>query len=213
MSEVVQGRPGRRCEREPEQRCQEILDAATELFAEQGYSDAGTQELADRLGVGKGTIFRHFPTKRDLFLAAVDRVMGRLRERIDASLEGVDDPLTRISTAVRSCLAFFHEHPRYVELIVQERALFKDRTKPTYGVYREKNMARWADMYRTMIGDGRVRDIPPERIAEVIGDLIYGTIFTNYFAGRSTPPDEQADDILDIVFSGILTDAERARRR
>src|SRR5262249_54975290 len=108
---------------------------------------------------------------------------------------------------------FFAEHPRYVELIVQERALFKDRTKPTYGVYREKNVARWAELYRSMIGDGRVRNIPPERISGVIGDLIYGTIFTNYFAGRSKPPEERAGEILDIVLFGILSEAERARLR
>jgi AcrR family transcriptional regulator len=213
VSNTVERRPGRRAEREPEERRDEILDAATELFAEQGYSDANTQDLADRLGVGKGTVFRHFPTKRDLFLAAVDRVMWRLRAAVDVSVQGIDDPLRRIATAVRACLAFFAEHPRYVELIVQERALFKDRTKPTYGVWREKNIARWAELYRDLIAEGRVRDIPPERISCVIGDLIYGTIFTNYFAGRCRPPDEQADDLLDIVFHGILTDSERARPR
>lgn len=213
VNEGVDRRPGRRAEREPEERREEILDAATELFAAHGYAEACTQEVADRLGIGKGTIFRHFPTKRDLFLAAVDRVMRGLRGRIDEAVQGVDDPLERISTAVRTFLAFFAAHPRYVELIVQERALFKDRTKPTYGVYREKNMARWAELYRELIGAGRVRDMPPERISEVIGDLIYGTIFTNYFAGRCKPPDRQADDILDVVFNGILAEPERGRRR
>ncbi len=53
--------------------------------------------------------------------------------------------------------------------------------------------------------------MPPERIAIVIGDLMYGTIFTNYFAGRSTPPDEQAADILNVVFLGILNTSERER--
>lgn len=211
MGKTVERRagPGRPCEREPQERREEILDAATELFAEQGYSEAGTQELADRLGVGKGTLFRHFPTKRELFLAAADRIMVRLREHIEAGVAEILDPLERISTAVRVCLRFFAEHPRYVELIVQERALFKDRTKPTYGVYREKNIARWAELYRVLIGAGRVREMPPERIAAVIGDLIYGTIFTNYFAGRCRPPDEQADEILDIVFHGILSESER----
>ena len=48
----------------------EILETATELFAEQGFSDAVTQALAAKLQVGKGTIYRHFPSKRELFLAA-----------------------------------------------------------------------------------------------------------------------------------------------
>ena len=62
-------------------RREEILETATALFAEQGFSDAVTQALAERLGVGKGTIYRHFPSKRALFLAATDRVMRKLQEQ------------------------------------------------------------------------------------------------------------------------------------
>src|SRR5947209_598335 len=68
--------------REPRVRPEEILDAATDLFAEFGYSDAVTNDLAEKLGVGKGTIYRHYPSKRALFLAAVDRVMIRQRAHI-----------------------------------------------------------------------------------------------------------------------------------
>ncbi len=51
-----------------------------------------------------------------------------------------------------------------------------------------------------------------ERILDVIGDLMYGTMFTNYFAGRNRSPEDQAADILDIAFHGILSDSERSRR-
>ena len=80
-----------------ERRREEILDAAARLFAEHGYSETDTQVLADELGVGKGTLYRYFPSKRELFLAAADRVMRQLREHIDDSLDGVDDPLERIA--------------------------------------------------------------------------------------------------------------------
>jgi AcrR family transcriptional regulator len=42
-----------------------VLIAAAQVFAEQGL-DASTHEIARRAGVGNGTVFRHFPTKRDL---------------------------------------------------------------------------------------------------------------------------------------------------
>ena len=193
-------------------RREEILDAATELFAEHGYSDAVTQALAERLQVGKGTLYRYFPSKRDLFLAAADRVMRRMRERIDDVIAGVDDPLDRVVEAIRSFLAFFAEHPEFVELLIQERALFKDRTQPTYVQHRDKNVTRWREHYRTLIADGRIRNIPVERISDVIGDLLYGTIFTNYFTGRRKSTETQARDILDILFEGILSDSERRRR-
>ena len=189
----------------------EILDAAVKLFAEHGYSDTDTQVLADDLGVGKGTLYRYFPSKQELFLAAADRVMRRLREQVDARIDGIDDPLERIARAVRAYLAFFAKNPEYVELLIQERAQFKDRKKPTYFEHREANVERWRTLYRELIAEGRIRDMPVERILTVVGDLLYGTMFTNYFTGRRKPLAEQARDILDIVFHGILTPEEERR--
>ncbi len=188
------------CERRKEQ----ILDAAVQLFAERGYPNADMQVLADTLQVGKGTIYRYFPSKRELFLAAADRVMRRLRESICKAVEHLTDPLDRVQRAIETFLVFFAEHPEFVELLMQERAQFKDRKKPTYIEHRDVNVQAWRNLYRTLIAEGRVRDIPVERITDVINDLLYGIIFTNYFAGPRKPPKEQARDVIDIVFHGIL---------
>src|SRR5262245_17427889 len=113
-------------------RREQILGTAAKLFAEHGYADADTQLLAEKLGVGKGTIYRYFPSKQEVFLAAADRAMRMLHEQVDSSVKDIHDPLDRIATAIRSYLAFFAEHPEFVELLMQERAQFKDRKKPTY---------------------------------------------------------------------------------
>jgi AcrR family transcriptional regulator len=190
-------------------RQEEILDMAARLFAEHGYSETDTQLLADQLGVGKGTLYRYFPSKRELFLAAADRVMVRLRKHVDSSIEGIADPLDQLAAAIRAYLAFFAEQPGYVELLIQERAQFKDRKKPTYFEHRERNIQRWRDMYQQLMDCGRIRPMPVERITNVLGNLVYGTMFTNYFTGPNKPFEEQAAEILDIVFQGILTDSER----
>ncbi len=193
-------------------RREEILDAATDLFAEFGYSDAVTKDLAEKLQVGKGTIYRYFPSKRDLFLAAADRVMRRLRVHIDSAIEGVVDPIERIEAGTRAFLEFFALHPKFVELLILERALFKDRTTPTYIVHRERNKLRWHDLYRSLIAEGVIRDMPVERISTVFMDLAYGTIFTNHFSGRCRSVEDQARDILDVIFHGILRIPERASK-
>ena len=95
-------------------------------------------------------------------------------------------------------------------MLIQERAQFKDRKKPTYFEHRETNVERWRALYRSLIDAGRVRDIPVERIIDVVGDLLYGTMFTNYFTGPRKSAEEQTRDILDIVFHGILSDSEAA---
>lgn len=209
MNSTAESRPGTIDEPGTCARREEILDAATALFAEHGFSDTVTQVLAERLQVGKGTIYRYFPSKRELFLAAVDRVMRRMRTHVDAQITTIQDPLARVAQAIRAYLSFFAEHPEFVELLIQERAHFKDRKKPTYFEHQDNNVRRWREIYRALIAEGRVREMPVERITDVIGNLLYGTMFTNYFAGQKKPSEQQASDILDVVYHGILTESGR----
>ncbi len=213
MGDGIAKKVKRCCEEANLARCEEILEAATELFAEHGFSDAVTQALAERLGVGKGTIYRHFPSKRELFLAATDRVMRKMQERIDANVDGIDDKLIRIERAIATFLQFFAEHPSFVELLIQERAYFKDRKRPTYFEYREVNIERWRQFYRELIAEGRVREIPAEQITDVVSNVLYGIMVTNLFNGQPKPAAVQAREILDIIFRGILSEPERHRRQ
>jgi AcrR family transcriptional regulator len=213
MKEVTAKRSKRPCDEALwAARREQILEAAARLFARHGYAETDTQLLAEELGVGKGTLYRYFPSKQDVFLAAVDRVIRKLHEQVMAGIREIDDPLDQIAAAIRSYLGFFADNPDFVELLMQERAQFKDRKKPTYFQHREVNVERWRTLYRDLIAAGRVRDMSVERITDVVGDLLYGTMFTNYFAGPRKPLAAQAEDILDVVFRGILSDVERRRR-
>src|SRR5436853_109529 len=82
-----------------------LLEEATALCAEHGFSDTVTQVLAEKLQVGKGTLYRYFPSKRDLFLAAVDRVMRRLSAHVDAQIELIHDPMERVGQAIGAYLS------------------------------------------------------------------------------------------------------------
>jgi AcrR family transcriptional regulator len=191
-------------------RSDEILAAATEIFAQRGYPNTDVQLVADAVGLGKGTIYRAFGSKRELFLAAADRGMRLLNEAVNAASDRCDDPLEQIAEAVRAYLEFFARHPEQVELLIQERAEFRDRPKPTYFVYRDANVGRWKRVYRKLISDGRIRRVPVERITDVMSGLVYGTMFINFFTGRKKSSAAQADEILEVVFNGILTPQGRA---
>jgi AcrR family transcriptional regulator len=192
-------------------RREEILETATALFAEQGFSDAVTQALAERLGVGKGTIYRHFPSKRALFLAATDRVMRKLQDCVSANVAGIEDGLARIERGIATFLQFFADHPPFVELLIQERAHFKDRKRPTYFEHREINIQRWKRLYADLMTAGRMREMPVERITTVISNVLYGIMVTNFFNGQPAPADVQAREILDVIFAGVLSEPERRR--
>lgn len=193
-------------------RREEILEAATIIFAKLGYRLTDIQLVANHLDVAKGTIYHYFPSKEQLFLAAVDRGVKRLHIAVEAGVHEISDPLDRIVNAIRAYLQFFSEHPEIVELFIHERSEFRDRKRSTYFEHRDRTIGAWHQLMLGLIADGRCRDIPVERVSTVINDVLYGTIFTNYFTGRKTSFETQSHDVLDIVFHGILSDRERNER-
>ena len=56
-----------------------IVEAAVQLFSRQGFAASSTHEIARLAGVSEVTVFRHFPRKRDLFWAATESRLRRLR--------------------------------------------------------------------------------------------------------------------------------------
>jgi AcrR family transcriptional regulator len=206
MSTAHKKGPGRPKDAQlPERRREEILDAAAKLFAQHGYRNTDMEYVATAVDIAKGTIYRYFASKEELFLAAADRGMRRAGDFVDASVAGITDPLQRMAQAVCAYLTFFRNNPQCVELFIQERAEFRDRPQQTYFAYRDCRLPPWREMFRSLIAEGRVRELPPERIVNVLSNVVYGTMFTSYFTGQQDPPEQQAAEIMDIVLGGLLT--------
>lgn len=203
--EPARGRPAKAGER-MERRRTEILTEATRLFAEEGYRQADLQVLADRLGVGKGTIYRYFPTKEELFLAAVDEGVRALSESVNAAIESEIDPVKHMKQAIRTYLGFFDHNPDLVELLIIERAEFRNREKATYFLYKDRNQPKRQAYVESAMSAGIVRRMPVDRVLNVVGDCLYGAIFTNHFSNRKVPFDQQAEEIIDVLMHGIITD-------
>src|SRR3954452_644289 len=71
-----------------EERREEILDAALEVFADQGLHGASTEEIARRAGISQPYVFRLFGTKKELYLAVVARCFRQTLEIFQRAAEG-----------------------------------------------------------------------------------------------------------------------------
>ncbi len=194
-----------------EERRQAIIDVAARLFAELGYTACEMERVAAELGIAKGTLYLYFSSKETLFYACVDAGMRQMQSVVLAAADEATDLIDRLSRGIRAYLQFFEDHPEHVELLIQERANFKSRSRPTYFEYREQNRQKWRPVHEEMIASGRYRtDIPVERIMDAIGNLLYGTMFTNHFVGRAVSLNEQYQSLLEILMRGLLSEEERA---
>lgn len=66
-----------------------VVEAASALFAERGMA-VGVPEIAERAGVGKGTVYRSFPAKENLIAAVLEQRMAWMRERVDLAAQAPD---------------------------------------------------------------------------------------------------------------------------
>lgn len=79
--------------RRPEELRRLIVVAAEEVFCEQGYADATQTEIAERAGVKRSVLYRHFPTKADLFREAMSQpFLGLLSDWIPTWQAQIDSP-------------------------------------------------------------------------------------------------------------------------
>lgn len=183
-----------------------IIRAAMQLFAQYGYDDCDMECVAAKLKIAKGTLYLYFPGKQELFFACVDTAMQELQGAINAARETSLDPLKQISRAIRTYVEFFAKHPEYVELMVLERAIFRDRKQATYFNYRDRSREYWRELYGALIDAGRIHtSLSVETLLDMVGNLLYGTMFTNHFNGRRQSIAQQHRALLDFAFRGLLT--------
>src|SRR5580765_3085222 len=61
-----------------------ILDATDRLLARYGYKKMTIDDLAQEVGIGKGSVYLHFSSKEAIALAHIDRIIERLKENLEA---------------------------------------------------------------------------------------------------------------------------------
>ena len=79
------------------ERRQALVDAALRVFIARSYRGATTADIAREAGVSEPILYRHFPSKRDLYFACVDRAWAGLRELWQSAMETEPDPLAALA--------------------------------------------------------------------------------------------------------------------
>lgn len=102
-----------------ETRQTEIIEAVLELAARGSPADITTADIADRLNLSQGAVFKHFPSKGAIWLAVLDWVEARLFARLEAAAQRADTPLEGLAAMFMAHVKFVMAHPGVPRLIFQ----------------------------------------------------------------------------------------------
>ena len=187
----------------PRSRLDQILDAALHVIAAQGFADTDVQVIADRAGVGKGSIYRHFGNKESLLRATAGHARLQLLRDVDAAAEEIADPMARLRAGIHAFLAFFDSHPDVVELLIQERAHFRGEQHMAFFEQRDEAESPWTKVFEALTRDGIFRDLPLAKIRETFSRFLFGAMLVNHFSGQPEPLAPKCDELCDMLFTGL----------
>lgn len=191
--------------REKQELRQEILDAARQLFVEQGYEAVSMRKIADRIEYSPTTIYLYFRDKADLF----DCLCSDTFSGLIAQLEGIrkDDPITGLRAGLRAYIDFGLQHPAHyrVTFMMPMHGRCHDGSdgKSSQG---ERAWGVLRKAVEACIAAGRLRvGIDPELASQTLWAAIHGVTCLVITHGDFEWLQKEAliESVLDTVIGGL----------
>ena len=171
---------------------QAILDAALEVFLEQGFVGAGMDQVAAAAGVSKVTVYHHFTDKQRLFVAVIEASISEAeagsRALVEELATSTDLPRDLSRFARRHLALVTQPHlVRLRRLIVAESGRFPDLARAWHAAGPERGHATLAEQIRGLAERGLLRAEDPLLAAQHLNYLILSVPLNEaLFTGRDT---------------------------
>ncbi|GGT58982.1 TetR/AcrR family transcriptional regulator [Actinomadura citrea] len=183
---------------------EKLFTAAIELIAESGLAATTVDQIAERAGVAKGTVYYNFDSKAALFAAlleyGVDRLAAALREAASGR-----PPLEALEAVVTAELVFIGEHESFARLLIAETWRAGGDWQHAARLIRERAIGVVADVLREAVTTG---DLRSDLDTDTAASAVFGMVLTVALDWRALQPGRSLDDVratLLALLRGRLT--------
>jgi len=183
---------------------EKILNAALDLFYQKGFHLATVDEIAERAGVGKGTLYRYFASKGALFNELIKSRTEELERNAQAVLDGQDDVLTMITKYVRIYFEFFDHNKRLYRLILQERLDLADQVQELYVKKVMRRIPVLKRKIREASQQGVLKDVDFQTVFYGVMGFIHGVIQKWLVNECSYPLVDELPTVMEVLFYGFV---------
>jgi AcrR family transcriptional regulator len=206
----------RRWQRRSEDRPREICKAALEVFAEKGFAAAKLDDIAQRAGVSKGTLYLYFADKAELFRAVVRDAIAPNLEYASALALADSAPFPEV---VRGLLARFAENATRMpigsvaKMVIGESRNFPELARVWHDEVASKALGAIGALIEKGQKRGEVRQGDPRLYAfSLVGPMIMGALWQATLAPAGGEPldlAQLANQHAETVLDGLVTGDER----
>ncbi len=161
-----------------EERKNQILDAATNVFARLGLSKARMDDIVDESGLSKGALYWYFKSKDQIITAIINRLFDRELADVIAIIEGSGSTRERLlqytDHIVEDVVSMLRMAPVSFEFIAL--AFRSDTLRTSLRKYYRKHLEIIVPILEEGIARGEIREVDPMEAAIAIGAIFEGTI-------------------------------------
>lgn len=210
--------PPARWQRRSEDRPDELIDAALELFSEKGFAATKTEDIARRAGVTVGTMYRYFPSKEALFEAAVQRAMAspaaNAAARV-ASFRGTSAELLGMFLRGWWELASAKNYASTMKLVIAESANFPEVARMVVKDVVQPGQALCARLLQQGIERGDFRPVDVENASRVFAATIsFAAIYLQTLQthdSRAFDAEKYVETAITLFLDGLISRDGRER--
>ncbi|KKO44392.1 TetR family transcriptional regulator [Arsukibacterium ikkense] len=192
-----------------EERREKTVEAVISLCAEDDPANITTSEIAKRMKVTQGALFRHFISKDAIWESVIGWVAERVMQRLDNAASEVESPLSKLQAMFLTHIEFIKKHPGVPRLLLGQ--LQHSRLTPArrmvqslLGRYRERVVQQLADA--KVSGELR-RDLDIEVAATQYIGMIQGLVVQSLLIGDMDYLARQAPSVFELFCHGICAEA------
>lgn len=187
-------------------RREEILEAATQLFAERGYHAVGMRGIAEAVGVRTSSLYHHFPSKQKLLAAIAADGNHAFIEAHAPTLEGDGAPEQRLAEVLRAMIVYYWTHRLQREVGLREVRELAVGEPEVYDLI-QRDLRRFQRGVETAIAEGietGVFDVDDARLTAraVIGMCL--SVNDWFRPGRSITIERVAEHYTHLVIDRVL---------
>jgi AcrR family transcriptional regulator len=193
------------------QRREKTVETVISICAEDDPARITTAEIAKRMKVTQGALFRHFASKDAIWEAVIGWVAERVMQRLDAAMAGSDDsPLATLRAMFNAHIEFIKEHPGVPRLLfgqLQTSRMTPARRMVKVLLTRYRERVERQLVQAQAVGELR-QDLDVEiAITQYIG-MIQGLVVQSLMSGDLQYITRQASATFDLFCSGICPEPE-----
>jgi AcrR family transcriptional regulator len=189
---------------------QRIIESAIQLFAEKGYANTSTAEIAKAAEVSEASIFKHYGTKVNLLLSLIlpymkeifPAIASETFERVSSNANSTFEGFLR--ELIKNRIAFIMENREIFQVLVKE-ILYKEDLKsdllPYVSGIVKARITGFIDLFKEQ---GELIDIPTDRIMKLLFTFIGGFIASRFvLLNMESIDEEEVEDAIRFVMDGI----------